>query len=90
MYNINHGYEVYSSYLQPNAEVRGILWLVFGSLTINSSTRDSSIIFALQLLIATHKQLRGASGGQSPPVLAFSLRVLGLVSQEYDVLVLSL
>ena len=85
MYNINHGYEVYSSYLQPNAEVRGILWLVFGS-----STCNSSIIFVLQLLIATHKQLRGGSGEQSSPVLAFSLRVLGLVSQEYDVLVLSL
>ena len=89
MYNINHGYEVYSSYLQPNAKVRGILWLVFGSSTINSSTRDSSIIFALQLLTASHKQLRGVLGAE-PPVLAFSLRVLGLVSQEYDVLVLSL
>ena len=29
--------------------------LVFGSSTIDSSTRDSSIIFALQLLIASHK-----------------------------------
>ena len=68
------------------------IWLVFGSSTIDSSTRNSSIIFALQLLTASHKQLRGGSGGQSPPppVLAFSLRVLGLVSQEYDVLVFSL
>ena len=64
--------------------------LVFGLSTINSSTHNSSIIFALQLLIASHKQLRGGSGGQSPPVLAFSLRVLGLVSQEYDVFVFSL
>ena len=40
--------------------------LVFGSSTIDVSTRDSSIIFALQLLIASHKQLRGGSGGQSP------------------------
>ena len=37
------------------------------------------------LLIASHKQFRG----QSPSVLAFSLMVLGLVSQEYDVLVFS-
>ena len=64
--------------------------LVFSLSTIDSSTRDSSIIFALQLLIASHKQLRGGSGGQSPPVLAFSLGVWGLVSQEYDVLVFSL
>ena len=54
-----------------------------------SSTPSSSTIFALQLLIAGHKQFRGGSGGQSPPVLAFSLRVLGLVSREYDVLVYS-
>ena len=63
--------------------------LVFGSSTIDSSTHDSSIIFALQLLIASHKQFRRGSGGQSPPVLAFSLRVFGLVSQEYNVLVFS-
>ena len=47
--------------------------------------------FALQLLIASHKQLKGVLGAEPPPpVLAFSLRVLGLVSQEYDVLVFSL
>ena len=62
--------------------------LVFGSSTINSSTCDSSIISALQLLIASHKQFRGFWGAV-PPVLAFSLRVLGLVSREYDVLVFS-
>ena len=31
-----------------------------------SSTPDSSTIYALQLLIASHKQFRGGSGGQSP------------------------
>ena len=36
--------------------------LVFGSSTIDSSTRDSSII---SVLIASHKKLRGGSGGQS-------------------------
>ena len=41
------------------------------------------------ILTASHKQLRGVLGAE-PPVLAFSLRVLGLVSQEYDVLVFSL
>ena len=43
-------------------------WLVFGSSTIDSSTRDSSITryFALQLLIASHKQLRGVLGGGAP------------------------
>ena len=61
-----------------------VVWLVFGS-----STCDSSIIFAFQLLIASHKQLGGFWGAE-PPVLAFSLRVLGSVSQEYDVLVFSL
>ena len=60
-----------------------------GSLTPDSSTPSSSAIFALQLLITSHKQFRGGSGGQSPPVLAFSLRVWGLVGCEYDVLVFS-
>ena len=63
--------------------------LVFSSSTIDLSTLDSSIIFVLQLLIASHKQFRRGSGGQSLPVLAFSFRVLGLVSQEYHVLVFS-
>ena len=63
--------------------------VVSGSSTPDSSTRDSSTIYALQLLIASHKQFRGGSGGRSPPVLAFSLGVWGLVSQEYDVLVFS-
>ena len=63
--------------------------VVSGSSTPDSSTPSSSTIFALQLLIAGHKQFRGGSGGQSPPVLAFSLGVLGLVSQEYNVLVFS-
>ena len=63
--------------------------VVSGSSTPDSSTPSSLTIFALQLLIAGHKQFRGGSGGQSPPVLAFSLRVLGLVSREYDVLVFS-
>ena len=41
--------------------------LVFSSSTINLSTCDSSIIFEVQLLIASHKQFRGeGSGGQSP------------------------
>ena len=62
---------------------------VFSLSTINSLTHDSSIIFALQLLTASHKQFRGVLGGQSPPVLAFSSRVLGLVSQEYNVIVFS-
>ena len=59
---------------------------------INYRFVDSRFVdyFALQLLIASHKQLGGGSGGQNSPVLAFSLRVLGLVSQEYDVLVFSL
>ena len=63
-----------------------------GSSTPDSSTSSLSTIFALQLVIASHKQFRGGgggSGGQSPPVLAFSLRVWGLVSWEYDVLVFS-
>ena len=38
--------------------------LVFGSSTIDSSTRDSAIIFALQLLIASHKQLGGFWGAE--------------------------
>ena len=62
-------------------------WVVSSSSTPDSSTPSSSTIFALQLLIAGHKQFRGVLGGQSPPILAFSLRVLGLVSREYDVLV---
>ena len=53
-----------------------------------SSTPDSSTIYALQLLIASHKQFRGVLGAE-PPVVAFSLGFLGLVSQEYDVLVFS-
>ena len=70
------------------------LWVVSGSSTPSSSTPDSltpssSTILALQLLIAGDKQFRGSSGGQSPPVLAFSLRVWGIVSREYDVLVFS-
>ena len=64
-------------------------WLVFGLSTIDSLTHDLSIIFALQLLIASHKQFKGGSGGQSPPVLEFSLRVLCLASREYKVLVFS-
>ena len=44
-------------------------------------------LFALQLLIASHKQFRGGSGRWSPSVLAFSFRVWGLVSREHDVLV---
>ena len=64
--------------------------LVFSLSIIDLSTRDSLIIFALQLLIASHKQFKGGSGGQSPPVLALSLRVWGLVSQEYGVLVFSM
>ena len=39
------------------------------------------------LLIANHKQFRGILDGRGPPVLAF--RVWGLVSQEYDVLVMN-
>ena len=63
-------------------------WVVSGSSTPDSSTPDSSTIYTLQLLIASHKQFRGFWGAE-PPVLAFSLGVLGLVSQEYDVLVFS-
>ena len=62
------------------------LRVVSGSSTPDSSTPDSSTIYTLQLLIASHKQFRGFWGAE-PPVLAFSLGVLGLVSQEYDVLV---
>ena len=64
-------------------------WAWSVGVVFGSSTPDSSTIFAFQLLIASHKQFRGGSGGQSPPVLAFSLRVWGLVSREYDVLVFS-
>ena len=49
-------------------------WLVF-------SLCNSSILFVLQILIASHKQFSGFS---------VWLRVLGLVSQEYDVLVFGL
>ena len=40
--------------------------LVFGSSTIDSSTCDSSVIFAFQLLIASHKQFGGVLGGRAP------------------------
>ena len=59
--------------------------LVFGLSTIDSSTRDSSIIFVFQLLIASRKEFKGGVWGVEPP--RFSIYVLGLVSREYDVLV---
>ena len=72
------------SVLRPMQSARPWLGLVF-----RSSTIDSSIILRFNYLIASHKQFRGVLGGSLPPVLAFSLRVLGLVSQEYDVLLFS-
>ena len=50
-------------------------WLVFGLLTINLLTidlltHDSLIIFALQLLIASHKRFKGGSWGALPPVFS--------------------
>ena len=43
-------------------------WLVFGLSVIDSLTHDSSIIFALQLLIASHKQFRWrVLGGRAAP-----------------------
>ena len=38
----------------------------FSRLVFGSSTIDLSIIFALQLLIASHKQLKGVLGGRAP------------------------
>ena len=57
----------------------GVYWndmqlrVVSGSSTPNSLTPSSLTIYALQLLIPSHKQFRGV----------FSLGVWGLVSQEY-------
>ena len=61
-------------------------WVVSGSSTPDSSTPSSSTIFALQLLITSHKHFRGVLGAE-PPILVFSLRIWSLVSQKYDVLV---
>ena len=40
--------------------------VVSSSSTPDSSTPDSSTIYALQLLIASHKQFRGVLGGRAP------------------------
>ena len=59
------------------------------SLTINynSSTPSSSTIFALHVLIDSHK--KGGSERQTPS-FSFKFRVLGLVSQaEYDIICFS-
>ena len=68
--------DIYSRYFETT--LTPYVWVVSGSSTPDSSTPSSLTIFALQLLIASHKQFRGGgSGGKSPPVLAFSLRVWG-------------
>ena len=50
---------------------------------------DSRFVDYFCTLVTYSPSLREGSGGQSPPVLAFSLRALGLVSRKYDVLVFS-
>ena len=56
--------------MMPLSVINGSTYLkkgpVFGSSTIDLSTHDSSIIFALQLLIASHKQFKGGFWGAEP------------------------
>ena len=57
-----HGEVLSSPWLATPTRYR----VVSGSSTPDSSTPSSSTIFALQLLIASHKQFRWGSGGRAP------------------------
>ena len=53
------------------------IWLTPSSSNAIWLTHSSSTIFSFQLLLVSYSLASRGSGGQSPPVLAFSYRVLG-------------